>query len=280
MTKKRADAGKSADKARAAKPRRIASLSEADATRLERELADAAAIQAALLPAKIPEIPGYDIFPFYRSAAEIGGDYYDLFPLDRERLGMVVADASPTGIPGCIIMAMTRTLVRTLAPTCDSCVETLRRVNACLGREIVRGMFMTALFAELDVAGRELTVCSAGHSPAMVFRARTGELEFVGTGAIALGVESEEFFDRTVTTERVSLEAGDRVVLYTNGVVKVRDTRDKPYGTERLHRFVTTHGGEHSREFVQDLIRELDDHRGDKEQVDDIAVLVLRVEPA
>ena len=83
-----------------------------------------------------------------------------------------------------------------------------------------------------------------------------------------------------MTTERVSLEPGDRVVLYTNGVVKVRDARDEPYGTERLRRFVTAHGHERSMKFVRRLVRELEDHRGDKEQVDDIAVLVLRVEPA
>jgi len=252
---------------------------EKEAERLSHELNAAREIQATLLPAKIPQIAGFDTFPFYRSAKEVGGDYYDFFPVDRERLAVIVADVSGKGIPGSMVMAQTRTLIRMLAPECGSASETLRRTNYLISREIKRGMFVTAFFTILNVRTRELTACSAGHNPMVIFRERTGQCEIVNPNGIALGFDRGPIFDRTLQEATIRLEMGDRIVLYTDGVVEAMNAQHEEYGDERLYKFIAEHARMRSKDFVNALIRDLDAHKGEAEQHDDITIATTRVVP-
>jgi serine phosphatase RsbU (regulator of sigma subunit) len=245
--------------------------------RLEHDLNAAREIQAQLLPPKIPQLPGFDVFPFYRSAKEVGGDYYDFFPLDRERLAMVVADVSGKGVTGAMVMAQTRTVMRMLAPDCGSAAETLRKTNYLIAREIKRGMFVTAMFSILHVHTLELVTCSAGHNPMVVFRERTGQCELVNPGGIALGFDKGPVFDRTLRDVAIRLEQGDRVVTYTDGVVEAMSERHEEYGDERFYKFVQEHARMRSKDFVMALVRDLDDHKGKAEQHDDITISTLRI---
>jgi sigma-B regulation protein RsbU (phosphoserine phosphatase) len=247
--------------------------------RLKEEVAAGAEIQASLLPPKIPRIPGYDIFSFYRSATELGGALYDFFPFDHERLGFLVANASATGVPGAMVMAIMRTLVRMLAPMCGSGAETLRKTNSQLARDIKRGMSVTAILAELNVQSREMAVSSAGRAPAIIFRESTGELEFPGEGEIPLGVDRGEAFDEALSEERISLESGDRVVLYNDGITEVRNPQNEEYEAERLHGLVREHARTGSKDFVRDLVHQLDTRKGDTEQDSDWVISTFRVNP-
>lgn len=252
---------------------------EKEAERLSHELDAAREIQATLLPPKIPQIAGFDTFPFYRSAKEVGGDYYDFFPVDRERLAIIVADVSGKGIPGSMVMAQTRTLLRMLAPECGSAAETLRRTNYLISREIKRGMFVTAFFTILNVRTKELTACSAGHNPMVIFRERTGQCELVNPSGIALGFDRGPVFDRTLQEVSVQLDMGDRIVLYTDGVVEAMNERHEEYGDERLYKFIAEHARMRSKDFVTALVRDLDAHKGEAEQHDDITIATTRVVP-
>jgi sigma-B regulation protein RsbU (phosphoserine phosphatase) len=245
--------------------------------RMEHDLNAAREIQANLLPSKIPQLPGYDVFPFYRSAKEVGGDYYDFFPLDRERLAMVVADVSGKGAQGAMVMAQTRTVMRMLAPEAGSASETLMRTNYLIAREIKRGMFVTAMFSILNVRTRELVTCSAGHNPMVVFRERANECELVNPNGIALGFDKGPVFDRTLQEVTTQLEMGDRVVMYTDGVVEAMSERHEEYGDDRFYEFVKQHARMRSKDFVNSLVRDLDEHKGRAEQHDDITISTLRV---
>jgi len=250
---------------------------EKESERISGELDTAREIQASLLPSKIPQLPGFEMFPFYRSAKEVGGDYYDFFPIDRERLALVVADVSGKGIPGSMVMSSTRTILRILGPQCSSPRELFRQTNSLVAKDIKRGMFVTAILAVLNVRTREMTVCSAGHNPMVVYRERTAGIELVNPNGIALGFDAGPIFDRTLQESATRLDPGDTVVMYTDGVVEAMDEAGEEYGDDRFYSFVKDHARMRSKDLVQAITRDLDAHKGEADQHDDITLVTFRV---
>lgn len=250
---------------------------EKESERISGELDTAREIQASLLPPKIPQLPGFEMCPFYRSAKEVGGDYYDFFPLDRERLAIVVADVSGKGIPGSMVMSSTRTTLRILGPQCSGPGELFRQANSLVAKDIKRGMFVTAIIAVLNVRTKEMTVCSAGHNPMVVYRERTAGVELVNPNGIALGFDAGPIFDRTLQESATRLEPGDTVMMYTDGVVEAMDEAGEEYGDDRFYSFVKDHARMRSKDLVQAVVRDLDAHKGEADQHDDITLVTFRV---
>ena len=255
-----------------------AGIIERQLEKMRAELDGLREMQACLLPEAIPEVPGFDLVPFYRSAGEVGAAWYGFVELGGEPgddvLVMAVGEALASGAPGAMVMAMACTLFKALAPLSASCAETLRRMNAQLGMHFKRGMFATALMAELDVKRRVLTVSSAGGCPPVVYRKLTRELEEIGEKGIPLGFD-EEAFDKELVEVQVQLEPGDRVVMFTSGVLRAESSRGEEYGIDRLRRLVKKRARKDSEEFVQALVREIDKHRGDRPQEHDLLALTL-----
>ena len=252
---------------------------EEQAEALEHELGQASEVQANLLPSRIPRLPGYDMQVFYRSAKEVGGDYYDFIPVDSDRLAIAIADVSGKGVPGAMIMACTRTLFRMLAHGCGSPSETFRQTNVQISRDIKRGMFVTAMLAFLDVREREMTVCSAGHNPMVIYRARTDQCELVNPDGMALGFDRGGLFDRILKETRISIGPGDRIVMFTDGVVEAMNAANELYGEERFYEFIRQKAGMDSKSFVRALMRDLDDHKGEADQFDDITIVTFMACP-
>lgn len=250
---------------------------EREAERLESELEMAREIQMKLLPTDIPRIPGFDIHAVYHPAKEVGGDYYDFVPVDKEHLGVIVADVSGKGIPGSMVMATTRTILRFLASRNTSSSDTLARTNRVVAMDIRRGMFVTALYLVLNARTRQMCVSSAGHNPMAIFREATGEVDLINPNGIALGFDKGPIFERTIKQEVIPLNSGDRVVMYTDGVVEAMNLANEEYSDERFYAFVKTNARLTSKEFVDKLLVDLDKHKGDAEQHDDITVVTFRI---
>jgi len=252
---------------------------EHESERMQGELNTAREIQAHLLPAKIPQLPGFDIYQAYSSAKEVGGDYFDFIPVDRENLGVVVADVSGKGIPGSMVMAQTRAVLRMLATGNPSASATLAQVNAIIARDIKRGMFVTMIYGVLNVRQKTLTVASAGHNPMVLFRARTGTVELVNPAGIALGFDKGPIFNRTIKEQTLQLYKGDQAVLYTDGVVEAMNEKREEFTDERFYKWVQANARDKkSRELVTGLLKELEAHRGRADQHDDITVVTIKVE--
>jgi serine phosphatase RsbU (regulator of sigma subunit) len=252
---------------------------EHEAERVQGEINTTREIQAHLLPAKIPQLPGFDIYQAYSSAKEVGGDYFDYIPVDRENLGIVVADVSGKGLPGAMVMAQTRAVLRMIATGNTSASATLSQVNTVIARDIKRGMFVTMIYGILNVRQKTLTVASAGHNPMVLLRARTGQVELVNPNGIALGFDKGPIFNRTIKEQTLQLYKGDQVVLYTDGVVEAMDERHEEYTDERFYRWVQSNARDKkSRDVVSALLKEIETFRGKAEQHDDITVVTVRVE--
>jgi serine phosphatase RsbU (regulator of sigma subunit) len=257
---------------------RAAQKLEQERQAIEHELTIATEIQTKLLPERIPQIPGFDLFSFYLSAKEVGGDYYDFLVIDPTHLGIIVADVSGKGIPGAMVMTMVRSLLRLASHRETSPAETLKKVNRILAKDIRRGMFVTAIYAVLDVQRKWLTVASAGHNPMVLYEAKTGKSRPVNPSGIALGFDKGRTFDENIREENIELKPGDRCVFYTDGVVEAMSDKQEEFGMERFQELVNGTASRSSKDFTNAVVEELEAHRGRGEQSDDITITTLKVD--
>ena len=251
---------------------------ELDARDGEHEMEIAGEIQANLAPRSLPNRPGVDIAAFSRPSKTIGGDYYDCFEVDGGKIALIVADVAGKGVPGSLVMAMTRAFLRMEAGRdgSQSPGDTLRRVNRMLAPDVKKGMFVTALYCILTPETGEVMVASAGHHPLVVWRARDDSMELSAPRGIALGLDAGPLFDRSLQEEGVHLAKGDRVVLFTDGAVEAMDPRGEEFGDSRFQELCWRLATEPSDRFLARVVEALDAHRADAPQHDDLTIVTFR----
>jgi serine phosphatase RsbU (regulator of sigma subunit) len=243
--------------------------------RIEQELRVARLIQQTLLPKEVPDLEGYKLAAYYQPAREVGGDFYDFLKLDDEHLGLVVGDVTDKGVPAAIVMATTRTMLRASAQRLDSPGEVLKRVNDVIVRDIPPNMFITCLYAILNLESGLLRFANAGHDlPYRRRRRRSSEAggaeELRATGmplGLLPGMSYEE--------KEIVLGRGDSVLFYSDGLVEAHDPERKMFGFPRLQGLVGAHPG--GATMVDFLLEELARFVGDSwEQEDDITLVTLQ----
>jgi sigma-B regulation protein RsbU (phosphoserine phosphatase) len=241
---------------------------------MEAELSRATKIQFNLLPERIPNIRGFDMKIYYQSAREVGGDYYDFIPIDRENLGIVVADASGKGVPAGMIMTMARTALHLLARGNPYAKDVIVKVNRSIARDIKNVMFLTILYMVLNIRTTTLQVVNAGHNPLILWRNRAHRL--LSSHGIAVGLDRGPIFEKSIKEELIQIQKGDRIIAYTDGVVECMNERDQEFGEEKFLNLISRHANETSAEFLSSLVSELQAHRGRAEQHDDITVVTFK----
>lgn len=258
------------------------SLQEAQAAVIEQEkaayeLSLAREVQQHLLPAQPPIISGWQCQSFYQGAKAVSGDYFDFIPLGGGLWGFIIADVSGKGIPGSMMMAVTRTVVRLIAPRHGAAAdETLKETNRLIAKQIKRGMFVTALYAVLNEATGVITYASAGHNPMVIYRAATRSHELSTAKGIALGFNEGPIFDRTIQRAEIALQRGDAIVLYTDGFPEAMNARGEEFGEERFYQLICANGHLAAPAMVEAMVAGIAAHRGDAEQSDDLTLLVVK----
>ena len=204
---------------------------------LDLDLSLASGIQQMLLPKVAPQITGLDIDARYTPAQKVSGDFYDLFALPGNRLGVAVADVSGKGIPASLLMAMCRTDLRQIAPRHESPAQTLRELNRTLGGDL-RGMFITILYAVIDPARGEVTLARAGHELPLFLRhdpvTGVAVAEYIGSEGMPLGMVPDEIFSAVISDRTEPFQVGDALVLYTDGLTEAPNDEDKEFSNARL----------------------------------------------
>jgi serine phosphatase RsbU (regulator of sigma subunit) len=249
--------------------------------RIEQELRVARLIQQTLLPKEVPDLEGYKLAAYYQPAREVGGDFYDFLKLDDEHLGLVVGDVTDKGVPAAIVMATTRTMLRASAQRLDSPGEVLKRVNDVIVRDIPPNMFITCLYAILNLESGLLRYANAGHDLPYRRRSRRrsssksnngggGAEELRATGmplGLLPGMSYEE--------KEIVLDRGDSVLFYSDGLVEAHDPERKMFGFPRLQGLVGAHRSD-GPAMVNFLLSELARFTGEEwEQEDDITLVTL-----
>jgi hypothetical protein len=239
--------------------------------RVEQELKVARRIQQASLPHEVPTIEGWEIFPHYQPAREVGGDFYDFLELPNGQLGLVVGDATGKGVPAALVMSSARSMLRALAQASDSSPgDVLRRANDPLVMDIPPNMFVTCFYAILDPKSGSLRYANAGHDLPYLHR-RGGDAAELRARGMPLGLMPGMDYEE----KDIVLDAGEGVLFYSDGLVEAHDAKGEMFGFPRLQALVAEHG--QNRSLGAFLLKELYSFTGDSwEQEDDITLLTLR----
>jgi hypothetical protein len=243
-------------------------LELADRVVVRDELEVARELQRELLPPEGPDLAGYDFAFSYRTANTIGGDYYDFLELEDGKLVLVVGDASGHGIAAGLLMAIASSALRLGFDTASDPVAAAALVNRALCRTGGRRAFMTLFCGVLEPPSGRLRYVCAGH-PFPLLRRADGEIIELGTGALPLGMHLETVLE----SHDEVIEAGDTLLLYSDGVVETLDAEGESYGFERLDRGLAQGGA--SREIHDRILSELDRFRGDAPVYDDRSLVVV-----
>lgn len=243
--------------------------------KLAEELRIGHEIQANLLPHHIPEFPGMDIGFGYLPAREVGGDFYDLFPLEEGKFLFVMADTAGKGISACLYSLGLRTIFRSLATTTADLDQIVLKANDLFWLDTrSNGMFVTAWLALYDAKTRQLTYCSQGHPPA--FLIRDGKIEDLFTQGIALGAQKLD----AVTVKHILLRPQDLLFLYTDGIIEAHNPQGKMFGQKQLREFLLkTSEKSSSQQLVDGLLDNIHVYSQGTFQHDDMTLLSFRVIP-
>ncbi|MCC6827501.1 MAG: SpoIIE family protein phosphatase [Novosphingobium sp.] len=248
--------------------------------RVEGELSAARDIQIGMLPRKFPPFPertDLDVFAMLESAKQVGGDLYDYFMIDENRLFFVVGDVSGKGVPAALFMAMTAIRFKAHAFSAASTGEIMELVNTSLSRENPAEMFVTAFAAILDLRDGTVEYTDGGHEAPFLIRADGRVDRLAKHQGMALGV----FEDVPYKTDRFTLAPGDAIVLFTDGVSEATDKDDQLFSVERIGDALAQARASSSARLIADgLAESVRGFVGTVPQSDDIAILVVCYEPA
>jgi phosphoserine phosphatase RsbU/P len=242
---------------------------------LERDLVIAGEIQQTMLPQKFPAFPNhseFDIFAAMIPAKEVGGDFYDFFLIDNEYIGFVIGDVTGKGIPAALLMALTRTLIRSYALQGKPANEVLTLVNTTLATDNRLAMFATTFFGVMEISTGVIEYCNAGHVPPYICRADGRVEQLTGRASMALGMlDNIPYF--VCTTQ---LEGGDTLVLYTDGITDASNIKKEMFSMERIPVILSDVFGSSAQDILLHLISKVNTFVAGEEPIDDIGVLTLK----
>ncbi len=250
----------------------------AEQERLQKEMQVAQEIQQTLLPSDFPEVEGYEISSYYAAAKEVGGDYYDFVEVDKDTLGIVVADVSGKGVPGSLVMTMIRTALRTEARGIKDAAEVLSRVNDFVVNDMKKGMFVTLFYVIIDSKKRKLNYASAGHNPMILYRASKNKTFYLNPHGFPIGISlpDKNLFRNTITSETISLVEEDILLIYTDGITEAMNRKRALFGEERFLDVIRNHGMLAPGAFVDRLHEELLSFTEGNPQNDDITLVAIK----
>jgi serine phosphatase RsbU (regulator of sigma subunit)/putative methionine-R-sulfoxide reductase with GAF domain len=239
--------------------------------RLAYELELAQDIQATLIPSDLPAPPGWETAAYWRSAQEVGGDFYDFMEVGPNQLGIVIADVAGKGMPAALYMTLTRALIRATAPAHPDPRAVLTRTNQLLLPDTRRGKFVSLFYAVLNTQTGEITYANGGHNPPLLIRAG-GAIEPLRVQGMVLGVRPN------INPElgRSHLNPGDGVVFYTDGVTEVFDDSAHMFGEERLKELLQAHWATGPQALVGHIRQAVQRFSATAQPNDDFTLFIIR----
>lgn len=251
-----------------------AQLEHTQLVSIQSDLHVAQEIQQTILPKKFPPFPelkSFDIYAYMSAAKYVGGDFYDFFMIDKDRLGFVIADVSGKGIPAAIFMAISRTVIRAIALTENSASICMQRSNNILCQESVNDMFVTVFYGILNIHTGMVTYSNAGHNPPILMK-KDGTVSLLPiTNDLILGAVNEIPFHE----KEIKLSPGDNLFLYTDGVTEAMNTNDELYSEQRLLESCQHLLGNTPEEIVKRITETVGDFVVGAIQSDDITLLSI-----
>ncbi len=245
--------------------------------RLEDELSVGQQIQLSLLPEECPMIEGWDIAAAYKPARLVGGDFYDFFDLedDSEQLGLVIADVAGKGVPAALFMALSRSLIRTVAMSGRQPADVLARSNRLIYNDTRSKLFLTAFYAKLNLRTGQMAYANAGHNWPLWIHAQTGQVTLLKAKGIVLGAFEEVDMEQ----KEMQLAPGDLIIFYTDGITEAMNAEHQLFGMDRLETLVMSNPQAKSQQVIDTVVEAVEEFTGGTPQSDDFTLLVIKWQP-
>ena len=241
---------------------------------VQSDLETASRIQQKMLPQEFPPFPDrkeFNIYAEMHTAKQVGGDLYDFFMLDEHRLGFVIGDVSGKGVPAAIYMAVSRTMLKAIASQIEDPATCLSTVNSMLIPESDLTTFVTVFYGVMNTQTGNVIYCNGGHNLPYIVR-KDGKIEEVeNTSGLLLGkIDAIEF-----ETKQFTLRAGEKIVMFTDGVTEAMAENEDMYEEARLENFLDNHGRDDLNKLVRGLVVDVLKFMGKADQSDDITLMAL-----
>ena len=246
-------------------------LEVADRLSLKNDLEIAREIQQSMLPRAGFKAPGIEAFGMTRPANTVGGDFYDIVPLPDGRVLLALGDVAGKGSPAALLMALLLAMMRTLIDEGLEGADLVARLNVQIGRYAPHSRFVTLFIAILNPTTGELSYVNAGQNPPLLKRGN-GSYERLRAGGMALGM----FESASYTTGATTLEPGDILVMYSDGITEAEDTFDQPFDEAGVQTVVDGKGWASAKELGWALFEAVETHSRERRLLDDLTVLALR----
>jgi phosphoserine phosphatase RsbU/P len=241
---------------------------------INREIEIAREVQQRLFPQKLPQIPGLDFAGTCRAALGVGGDYYDLIQLENGLLGLAIGDVSGKGISAALLMASLRASLRGI--TVDGSgdlAKMMRRINGLVYESSASNRYATFFFATLDPITRELWYVNAGHNAPMLIRGGSGDVVRLDAGGTPVGLLPSASYE----AQSVTLESGDLLLCYTDGISEAMNLSDQEWGEDRMLEAIKESPDRTANDVLHEVFRAADEFTGEAPQHDDMTLLIVRV---
>jgi len=232
----------------------------------------ARSIQAGFLPARLPDIPGYEVAAWWQPAEAVGGDYYDLVNLPNGRLGLAVADVSGHGVAASLIMASVRAMLHVLTRTLSEPEEIISLLSETIDPDLHEERFITFLMVALDPQTHEVTYSNAGHGPALHFSRGSETFHKLDSTGLPMGFLANF---KIPHGRPVQMEPGDMLLLATDGAIELRNDRHEMFGRERLQQIVREHRHLPAPELLDVVRNAITSFHSEEHPPDDITLLLV-----
>jgi sigma-B regulation protein RsbU (phosphoserine phosphatase) len=225
------------------------------------------------MPQQAPNIPGMNIAAFSRPSQIVSGDYFDFVPFKDGGYGFVMADVSGHGVSAGMLMTSLQTAFHTLVPTADSPLDVLERINHLYMHNIKFTTFVTIFFGKLDTRTHKFTYANAGHNSGYLLRSGSQEEVLLHPTGPAIGL-MEGF---NVGVEQVTLNPGDTMVLYTDGVTEAANRAGEQLGLDRLAQVIRENRDQSAEQIIQSILRAVNVFTDGSPLIDDASLVVCKV---
>ncbi len=246
--------------------------------KMEFDLRLASDVQKYLLPTKMPNNNNLNFAVKYIPQQLIGGDFYDFYKLSDGRIGITVGDVSGKGVSAAMIMAICRTKMQSLAMENKSPAETLKQLNADIVDSMSNEMFVTMIYAIIDLEKSKITLARAGHEPALLYKESKSDVpaEKIRGLGMAVGMVESEIFDESINDVEIKFEVGDTFVLYTDGITEAINPEKEEYSTNRLATTISKLGKESAEEMNNGIIKDVERFSRKAKYADDLTLLCIK----
>jgi sigma-B regulation protein RsbU (phosphoserine phosphatase) len=240
--------------------------------RIEKELNLAAAIQQRIIPKELPEIKGFELAGINIPSREVGGDYFDCIDLGNGKYALMIADVAGKGISAALLVSTLNAALYSYLEFDLPLTELVEKLNKLIFRSSPPDKYITFFIALLNSDSGEIDIVNAGHNPALLLR-KDGKLEQIEAGGIGLGMLD---FGMPYTGQRLTINSGDSLFLYTDGIPEAMSIDEEEYSDEKMIDFFRNQTRYSADKFIISMVKDVKDFVGEAQQSDDITLLLLK----